>query len=113
MLRRANFLFLTFIVARTPSLAAQNGQTPTLAAKLLSAKSAYFEAKTLLTGAARKALAELTKWGGFKVVTNSKDADLIFLLSSGPHKGGYVFYPGGQTGEMDNSENIEEGPLQP
>jgi hypothetical protein len=111
MLRRTNFLFLALLFACTSSSAAQKAQKSGLPQKVLSAKSVYFEDKTLSPGTGREALVELAKWGRFKIVNNPKEADLILLLSSDPYKAGGVVFSGGQTGAIDKNGNIQEDPV--
>jgi hypothetical protein len=84
-----------------------NGLPP----KILSAKSVYFDDQSGAPAMGDKALNQLKKWGRFKIVKDSKQADLIILLSAGPYKGGYVVYSGGQTGTIEKGGNIEEDPV--
>jgi hypothetical protein len=51
---------------------------------------------------------QLKKWERFQFVTDLKEADLIFLLSADPRKGGYVLFSGGQTGTIGANGQIEE-----
>jgi len=50
----------------------------------------------------------LKKWGKFQVVTDRKQADLVFLLSADPYKGGHVVFAGGQTGTVENGHVTED-----
>jgi hypothetical protein len=85
----------------------QHGLSP----KILSAKSVYFDDQTGAQHVGEKTLNELQKWGRFKIVKDPKQADLIFLLSADPYRGGYIIYSGGQTGTIDKSGNIEADPV--
>lgn len=58
-----------------------------------------------------KALGQLKKWGRFRIVQDRKQADLIFLLSADPYKGGYIIMGGGQTGTIDIHGKIDEDPI--
>lgn len=54
------------------------------------------------------ALAQLKKWGRFQIVQDKKLADLVFLLSADPYKGGYIIFASGQTGTVDSSGHVQE-----
>src|SRR5256885_5316107 len=58
--------------------------------RIQSAKSVYFEDKTGVDAVGNKALAQLKRWGRFQIVKDRKQADLIFILSADPYKGGYI-----------------------
>ncbi|PYU41498.1 MAG: hypothetical protein DMG54_19580 [Acidobacteria bacterium] len=75
--------------------------------RIQSAKSVYFEDKTGVDAVGNKALAQLKRWGRFQIVKDRKQADLIFILSADPYKGGYIIASGGQTGTVENG-HIEE-----
>lgn len=70
--------------------------------KIMNAKTVYFEDRTGVDKVGETALVQLKKWGRFQVVTNKKKADLIFLLSADPYKGGHITLASGNTGTMDN-----------
>jgi hypothetical protein len=76
--------------------------------KILSAKSVYFDDRTGVDAVGNNALAQLKKWGRFQIVQDRKQADLIFLLSADPYKGGYIIMSGGQTGTIDSRGKIKE-----
>jgi hypothetical protein len=76
--------------------------------RIQSAKSIYFEDKTGADAVGSKALAELRKWGRFQIAQDPKHADLIFLLSADPYKGGYIITSGGQTGTIENGRTHED-----
>jgi hypothetical protein len=83
-------------------------QKPAPSSRILSAKTVYFENKTDSHAVGKNALAQLRKWRKFVVVPNAKSADLIFLLSAAPYRGGNIILSGGQTGNVDNQGHIEE-----
>jgi hypothetical protein len=99
------FIFLLTMFL-TPATAV--AQKPAQSSRILSAKTLYFENKTGSDAVARNALAQLRKWGKFVVVPDAKRADLIFLLSADPYRGGNIILSGGQTGNVDNQGHIEE-----
>jgi hypothetical protein len=76
--------------------------------KILSAKTVYFDDRTGVDAAGAAALAQLKKWGRFQIVQDKKLADLVFLLSADPYKGGYIIFASGQTGTMDSSGHVLE-----
>jgi hypothetical protein len=55
-------------------------------------KSVYFQNQTGPDAVGKNALAQLKKWGKFQLVADPKLADLIFLLSADPYKGGNIIY---------------------
>jgi hypothetical protein len=66
--------------------------------KIRSAQTVYFDDQTRSgTKTGNQALAELKKWGRYKIVEDRTQADLILLFSLGKYEGGYEVYPGGQT----------------
>lgn len=94
---------LAILVAAGPSQAQKEIVNPQAIA---SAKTIYFEDKSGVDGVGKKALAELSRWGRFKIVQNRKKADLILMLSTDPHQGGNLIYSG-QTGTIDSEGHIE------
>lgn len=76
--------------------------------RILSAKTVYFNNQTGSDKIGKNALAQLRKWGKFQIVWDRKKADLMFLLSADPFRGGNIVLSGGQTGSIDNSGHIEE-----
>src|SRR5215472_4112858 len=76
--------------------------------RILSAKAAYFVNQTGSDAVGKNALAQLKKWGKFQLVTDQKQADLIFLLSADPYKGGNIIFASGQTGTIENGEVTED-----
>lgn len=97
-------LLFSMFLAPVTALAQRPAQSP----RILSARTVYFENKTGSAAVGKNALAQLRKWGKFVVVPNAKSADLIFLLSADPYRGGNIILSGGQTGSVDNQGHIEE-----
>jgi hypothetical protein len=93
----AAFSLASLMVPRFAQAQKQLAQSP----RILSAKSVYFDDRTGMDAIAKKALSEVKKWGRFQIVQDRKQADLIFLLSADPYKGGYIIMSGGQTGSID------------
>jgi hypothetical protein len=58
----------------------------------------------------KKCCGPVKKWGKFQLVTDPKEADLIFLLSADPYKGGNIVFASGQTGSIDNG-HVTEDPI--
>ena len=79
--------------------------------RIMSAKTVYFDNQTGSDPVGSSALAQLKKWGKFRIVPDRKQADLIFFLSADPYKGGNVLLSGGQTGSIDSQGHIEEDPI--
>ena len=97
-------IFTCLLVALIPAFSiapssAQAQKPPELSAKILSAKSVYFDDLTRVPAVGKNALAQLKKWGRFRIVEDRTQADLILVLSASPSKG-YVIYSGGQTGTI-------------
>jgi hypothetical protein len=53
--------------------------------RILSSKTVYFENRSGSDAVGENAVAQLKKWGKFQLVTDRKQADLVFLLSADPH----------------------------
>ena len=87
---------------------AQNQKQSALSPKLWSAKSVYFDNQTGVPTVGNKAVVRLRKWGRFQLVQDRKKADLVFLLTADPYKGGYIITSGGQTGTIDKDGHIDQ-----
>jgi len=98
------FSLITLIVPVAAQAQRQLAQSP----RILSAKSVYFEDRTGVDAVSNEALGQLKKWGRFRIVQDRKQADLIFLLSADPYKGGYIIMSGGQTATVDDHGKISE-----
>jgi len=99
-----SLFFASFLAANAALAQKQLAQSP----RILSAKTVYFNNQTGSDKIGKKALAQLRKWGKFQIVSDRKKADLMFLLSADPFRGGNIILSGGQTGSIDNSGHIEE-----
>lgn len=93
-------------VVATTSIVAQKqlAQSP----PILTAKTIYFDNQTGSDAVGNNALAQLKKWGRFRVVQDRKQADLIFLLSADPYRGGNIILSGGQTGSVKSDGHINQ-----
>ncbi len=104
----SHLLFLTALASSIAPIAAQPQKQLARSPRIQSAKSIYFEDKTGVDAVGNKALAQLKKWGRFQIVQDRKQADLIFMLSADPYKGGYIIKSGGQTGTVENGHIDED-----
>jgi hypothetical protein len=93
-------------VVATTSIVAQKqvAQSP----QILTAKTIYFDNQTGSDAVGNNALAQLKKWGKFRVVQDRKQADLIFLLSADPYRGGNIILSNGQTGSVESDGHINQ-----
>jgi len=96
---------LVGVIATTPIVAQKQ---PANSPQILTAKTIYFDNRTGSDAIGKNALAQLKKWGKFQVVQDRKQADLIFLLSADPYRGGNLILAGGQTGSVDSDGHINE-----
>jgi hypothetical protein len=104
----SQLLFLAALASSIGPIAAQPQKQLARSPRIQSAKSVYFEDKTGVDAVGKKALAQLKKWGRFQIVQDRKQADLIFMLSAAPYKGGYIITSGGQTGTVENGRIDED-----
>jgi hypothetical protein len=102
---RIIFVLGSLIVANPAVAQKQLAQSP----RILSAKSVYFMNRTGSDAVGKSALTQLKKWGKFQLIADAKQADLIFLLSADPYKGGTILLASGQTGSI-NDGHITEDP---
>jgi hypothetical protein len=93
-------------VIATASIAAQ--KQPADSPQILTAKTIYFDNQTGSDAVGNNALAQLKKWGKFRVVQDRKQADLLLLLSADPYRGGNIIFSGGQTGSVENDGQINQ-----
>src|SRR6266436_2931585 len=76
-------LILTGFLALAPARGQkQMAQSP----RILSAKTVYFDNETGSDAVGKNALAQLKKWGKFQLVTDRKQADLVFHFQPTPIK---------------------------
>jgi hypothetical protein len=102
---RIIFVLTSLLVANSAVAQKQLAQFP----RILSAKSVYFSNQTGSDNVGKNALTQLKKWGKFSLIADPKRADLIFLLSADPYKGGNIIFASGQTGSI-NDGHITEDP---
>lgn len=76
--------------------------------RILSAKTVYFDNQTGCDAVGQNTLKQLKKWGKFHLVTDRKQADLIFLLSADPYRGGNITFASGQSGNVENGHVTED-----
>lgn len=104
----ASLLALTLLLAAPASFAQkQLARSP----RILNAKTVYFLNKTGSDRVGSEALARLKKWKKFQIVADRSQADLIFLLSADPYRGGNVLLASGQTGTINEDGRITEDPI--
>jgi len=108
-MRMSAHLLPAFVIlsAFSVTASAQNTNPRELAPKILSAKSVYFEDQTDVPAMGQKALAQLKKWGRFKIVNDPKQADLILRLSASPYNGGHILLADGQTATVHDNGDVE------
>jgi hypothetical protein len=104
----SHLLFLVVLVTLAVSISAQPQRQLAQSPRILSARSVYFEDRTGVDAVGNKALARLKKWGKFQIVQDQKQADLVFMLSADPYKGGQIITSGGQTGTIENGHIDED-----
>ena len=108
-MRISPHVLMVFLVASSPACLWAQSQKPAPSfSRILAAKSVYFDNRTGVDAVGEKALLELKKWGQFKIVQDGKQADLVFLLTCDPYKGGYVIVSGGQTGTVGENGQIHK-----
>ena len=107
MKRRLQLAAFVLILSALSS-AAQTKDAPNAKARILSAKSVYFEDQIGDAAVRDESLQQLKKWGRFQIAKAPKEADLVLVLSADPRKGGYVVFSGGQTGAVGKNGQIEE-----
>jgi len=76
--------------------------------RILDAKTVFFVDKTASDAVASEALTQLKKWGKYQIVSDRAHADLIFLLSADPYRGGNIVFADGQTGSVDDSGHVTQ-----
>jgi len=106
-----NLLAVLSLASSILPAAAQAQKQLAQSPRILSAKSVYFDDRTGVDAVSNRALDQLKKWGRFQIVQDRKRADLIFLLSADPYKGGHIIMAGGQTGTIDTHGKIDEDPI--
>jgi len=100
--------FVLILVAPSPVQAQKEIANPQAIA---SAKTIYFDDRSGVDAVGKKALAELSKWGRFQILSDRKKADLILVLSTDPKGAANLILSGGQTGSIDSGGHVEEDPV--
>jgi hypothetical protein len=83
------FALLSTIATSAP---AQNKKLLETSPKIASAKTLYFENQTGNAAVGNKALAELQKWGRFKIVDDPNSADIAILLTALRYSSGMIVF---------------------
>ena len=96
---------MSLLVASSAAAQKELAQSP----RILSAKSVYFSNQSGSDAVGTNALTQLKKWGKFQLIADPRQADLVFLLSADPYKGGNIIFASGQTGSI-NDGHITEDP---
>ena len=105
---RNSLCLILFMLANLATPASSHAQKQLASsAKILSAKTIYFDNQTGVDTVGTAAAVQLRKWGRFQVVRDKQTADLILLLSADPYNGGYIIFASGQTGTIDADGHIE------
>jgi hypothetical protein len=76
--------------------------------KLKAAMTVYLDNQTGVDAVGTSTVAQLKKWGRFQLVDDKSKADLIFLLTADPYKGGYIVFASGETGTMGDHGKVEK-----
>lgn len=93
MTRSAFLLGFCVWAAVLPSAIAQEAKPPFVPTKILQADTVYIDCSVCPRGLAvadKTAFKELRAWGRFRVLTDHKRADLIFMFSANPYLGDYL-----------------------
>ena len=100
---------LTAALLAIPSAFAQKqmAQSP----RILNAKTVFFLNTTGSDPVGAAAVAQLKKWGKYQIVSERSHADLMFLLSADPYRGGDILFASGQTGSVAPDGKISEDRL--
>jgi len=98
------FVFASLLGTNPAVAQKQLAQSP----RILSATSVYFNNQTGSDAVGKNALVQLKKWGKFQLVADPKQADLIFLLSADPYKGGNIIFASGQTGGINDGHITQD-----
>jgi hypothetical protein len=104
----AAWVFVLIPVGLLASAPAEAQKELAQSPRILMAKTVYFNNQTGSDSVGKNTLAELKKWGKFRVVDDPKQADLVFFLSASPYKGGNIIFACGGTGSVDAQGNVEK-----
>jgi len=101
-MRPAALLLALLVSVSSSSAQKQLAHSP----RILNAKTVFFLNTTGSDAVGSEALAQLKKWGKYKIVSERSQADLILLLSADPYHGGDVLLASGQTGTIHDDGRI-------
>ena len=107
LLRASAISFATLTLFATLALA-QKPPTGAKSPAIQSAKTVAFVNQTGSDATGNETLAELKKWGRFRITSDKKSADLILLLSADPYRGGQIIFADGQTGSATSAEGVQQ-----
>ena len=110
-MRNPAYLIALFCTILAAPISSPPQKEPTKLQRILSARSIYFDDRTGADAVGKAAVAQLNKWGRFKIVEDKHRADLVFLLSADPYNGGYVITAAGKTGSIGQNGQVEEDPV--
>ena len=99
-------LVVGILACGSPTMVGAQSQ-PSPHAQIRVAKTVYLDNQSGSDAVGRETLAQLKKWGKFKIVSDRVQADLIFVLSADAPKGGNIIFSGGQTGTVQDGR-VEE-----
>ena len=102
---------LLLALALLPAPAVHGQKQLAQSARILNAKTVCFLNQTGSASVGDHALAQLKKWKKFQLVSDPNHADLVFLLSADPYKGGNILLASGQTASVDNKGHVSEDPV--
>jgi len=111
-MRDTAYLVAAFVVVSLAAWSparAQDQQAKT--AKILAAKTVFFDDQTSDAAVGAATLDELKRWGQFQIVPVQGEADLIILLSVDPYHAGSAVLPDGKIGVIDADGKVEETPV--
>jgi hypothetical protein len=106
--RRAAYLGVCAAAVLAAAIPVQGQRKMAQSPEMKAAKTVYFDNRTAVDAVGTEAVKELKKWGRFQLLTSKSKADLIFLLTADPYKGGYIVLANGQTGTMNDGKFEED-----
>ena len=102
-MRRMMWRFIPFVVVVLVAAGSVWAQKDVAKSpKIAAAKTVYFDNRTADDAVGAATVAKLKKWGRFQLTTSAQKADLVFLLTADPYKGGYVLLADGSTGTVED-----------
>ncbi len=101
------FLLLSALIAYSPILSHAKDKHLPLPPQIAAAKTVYIDNESGISKLGDRCYTQIAKWGRFKVVSDPKDADLVFVLSAHEYTRGYVTSGGGSTSTVNTSGSVE------